>query len=258
MKWKSNLSPFSICVTLSHLFNLSEVALHFFWIKSSHASVSVRSAFGVSRLLDTLKTLLSHNGDYAGYCQVNLWIWVMFLSWCQWRYSPAGSSSMTHFSNDQFQTLTELKVNATHFFMAVEPICKQHGGFKTLSSTKKTCVQHNALQSTFDYTFFNLCQLPDSAGTACIRICSRNRRQLNKNRTHSKWCLCVYTCLLHAHNGTTSLKMWGVVVCVCEWLSVTGGFTQPEVRTMIGWRPPTLWSITWTALTCFWGSDSGE
>lgn len=154
MKWKSNLSPFSICVTLSHLFNLSEVALHFLWIKSSRASVSVRSAFGVSGLLDTLKNLPSHNGDYAGYCQVNLWIWVMILSWCQWRYSPAGSSSTTHFSKDQFQTLTELKVNATHLFMAVDPICKQHGGFSTLSLTKKTWVEHTTLQRTFSYTFF--------------------------------------------------------------------------------------------------------
>lgn len=130
------------------------MALHFFWIKSSRASVSVWFAFGVSRLLDTLKNLPSHNGDYAGYCQANLWIWVMFLSWCQWRYSPAGSSSMTHFNKDQFQTLTELKVNATHLFMAVKPICKQQGGFLTLSSTKKTYVRHTTLQRTFDDMFF--------------------------------------------------------------------------------------------------------
>lgn len=131
IKIKSYLGPFGICVTLSHLFNLSE-ALHFSCIKSLRASVSAQSAFGFLGVLDTLKNLPSHNCDYAGYCQVNLRIWAVFLSWYQWRYSPASSSATTHFSEDQFQTLTQLKVNSTHFFMVIEPICKQHGGLSTL------------------------------------------------------------------------------------------------------------------------------
>lgn len=141
MKWKSNLSPFSICVTLSHLFNLSEVALHSFWMKSSRASVSVQSAFGVSRLLDTLKNPPSHNGDYAGYCQVNLWIWVMFLSWCQWRYSPAGSSSTTHFGKDQFQTSKDRIKSGRHSSLHGRRTYLQAAA--TLSSTKKMCTAHH-------------------------------------------------------------------------------------------------------------------
>lgn len=46
VKWKLNLGPFCICVTLTHLFNLSEAALHFFCIESLRVTVSDRSTFG--------------------------------------------------------------------------------------------------------------------------------------------------------------------------------------------------------------------
>lgn len=130
-------------------------------------------------------------------------------------------------SHEAFQQRSIPNFDSTHLFMVIEAICKQHGWLSTLNSMQNTltqCTTPHTRVVCFD------------VGRVILQLQRREQKVRLKSNTSKMVCLYLS---VSCKRTISPLAKKSVVVRLCEWLSVTVGFTQTEVHPVSGQQPPT-------------------